>query len=310
MKLKRHIPLLAAALAFALLPQLVGLLGMKYLLIQLTMSAFYVMVCLGLSLLMGYAGQISMGQAGFFAIGGYASALLSTAGLDPRLSLACAVALAGGVAFLIGMPVLRLKGHYLAMATLGFGVIVEKIVRGTPELGGSDGISSVPAFELIEGIGIAGGRSNREMSYYVAWAIVLLGVLLLSNLLNSRAGRALKAIHGSEEAAQAMGVDVARHKLGAFVLAAVFAAVAGSLLTHYNESIGPGEAGVMKSVRYVAIVAIGGMDRLWGSLLAGLVLNFLSLRGVFGVYDDAVFGLILVLVMLFSGEKARAKGRA
>ena len=115
-------------------------------------------------------------------------------------------------------------------------------------------------------------------------------MLLLLNLVHSRVGRALRAIHGAEDAASAMGVDTARFKLATFVLRAALAAVAGVLLTHYNGGIGPSEASIMKSVRYVAIVAVGGMANLWGTLVASAVLNFLSLRGVFGTYDDAVFG--------------------
>ena len=119
------------------------------------------------------------------------------------------------------------------------------------------------------------------------------------NLIHSRVGRALRSIHGSEEAAAAVGVDTARSKLATFVLAAVLAALGGALLTHYNGSIGPSEASAMKSVRYVAIVAVGGMDNLWGALAMGVVLNFMSLRGVFGRFDDAVFAGILLGVMLF-----------
>ncbi|MFC1827928.1 branched-chain amino acid ABC transporter permease, partial [Thermodesulfobacteriota bacterium] len=117
-----------------------------------------------------------------------------------------------------------------------------------------------------------------------------------------RVGRALRSIHGAEEAANAMGVNTARYKLYIFVLSAVFAAIAGVFVTHYNGGIGPSEAGVMKSVRYVAIVAVGGMANIWGALIMGIVLNFLSLRGVFGSYDDAVFGVILVIIMLFAPE--------
>jgi branched-chain amino acid transport system permease protein len=97
-----------------------------------------------------------------------------------------------------------------------------------------------------------------------------------------------------------MGIDTARYKLNLFVISAVFAAVAGIFLTHYNGGIGPSEASIMKSVRYVAIVAMGGMSNLWGAILASVTLNFLSLRGYFGSYDEAVFGSILVLVMLFA----------
>jgi branched-chain amino acid transport system permease protein len=140
------------------------------------------------------------------------------------------------------------------------------------------------------------------MNYYVAWGSVTAGVVFLLNLIHSRTGRALAAIHGAEDAAEAMGIPTAKYKLNIFVLSAVFAALAGVLLTHYNGGIGPSEASVMKSVRYVAIVAIGGMANLWGSLFMSLILNYLSLRGYFGTYDDAVFGCILILIMLFAPD--------
>ena len=139
-------------------------------------------------------------------------------------------------------------------------------------------------------------------NYYIAWGMVVVAVILLLNLIHSRVGRALRSIHGAEEAANAMGVNTARYKLYIFVLSAVFAAIAGVFVTHYNGGIGPSEAGVMKSVRYVAIVAVGGMANIWGALIMGIVLNFFSLRGVFGSYDDAVFGIILVIIMLFAPE--------
>jgi branched-chain amino acid transport system permease protein len=119
-------------------------------------------------------------------------------------------------------------------------------------------------------------------------------MLLLGNLVRSRTGRALRAIHGAEDAAKAMGVDAARLKVRIFVLAAAMAALAGVLITHYVGGIGPSETSVMKSVRYVAMVAVGGMGSLWGALSATAVLEFLSLRGVFGG--------ILLLVMLFAPD--------
>ncbi|HPL15574.1 MAG TPA: branched-chain amino acid ABC transporter permease, partial [Spirochaetota bacterium] len=136
------------------------------------------------------------------------------------------------------------------------------------------------------------------------------------NLIDSRVGRALRSIHGSEEAANAMGIDTARYKLFIFVLSAVFACVAGVFLTHFNGGIGPSEADVMKSVSYVAIVAVGGMANLWGALIMGVILNYLSLRGYFGSYDEFVFGSILIVIMLFVPEgllrmeNARALARA
>jgi branched-chain amino acid transport system permease protein len=302
MGIKRYIPVAALVLAAGIIPLLTRAFHADYLLTQLTMSAYYALVALGLCLLLGYAGQISLGQAGFFAIGAYASALLSKAGIDPRLSFVAALSIAAIVAFLIGLPVLRLKGHYLAMATLGFGLVVEKIARGLKLFGGADGISDVPAFPILASLSISGGRASRLPNFVIAFIILAAALALLVNLLQSRAGRALRALHGNEEAAKAMGVDTTRAKLSVFVIAAVLAAAAGSLLTHYNGSIGPGEASVMKSIRYLSIVAVGGLSSFGGTLAVSLLLNFLSLRGAFGFYDDAFFGAILVLVMLLAPD--------
>jgi len=131
---------------------------------------------------------------------------------------------------------------------------------------------------------------------------VIAAMLLAINLVHSRIGRALRSIHQNEEAAHSLGVDTYRYKLFTFVLSALFAAAGGVLLTHYNGSIGPSEVTVLKSVRYVVIVTVGGMANLWGVLFMGILLNFLSLRGVFGSYDDAVFGAILIAIMLFAPQ--------
>lgn len=313
--------------------------GNVYHLTQLTMSAYYSLVVLGLCILTGYAGQISIGHAGFFAIGGYLSALLTTHDLSahggrivsaltatgiltrrpdlyggelltvhPWPAAVFAVLAVVAVAYAIGGPVLKLKGHYLAMATLGFGIIVYRIVLGTELVGAADGIHDVPAFPLFPGVEVTGKSSLRLVNYYVAWGSVVLGMAFLLNLVRSRVGRALASIHGAEDAAEAMGIPTARYKLKIFVVSAAFAAVAGVLLTHYNGGIGPSESSVMKSVRYLAIVAIGGMANLWGALSMSLVLNYLSLRGYFGTYDDAVFGVILILVMLFAPDGLLRKG--
>jgi branched-chain amino acid transport system permease protein len=177
-------------------------------------------------------------------------------------------------------------------------LIIYRVVLGTGFLGEADGITGVPAFPLF-GLEVSGSLAKRIPNYYIAWVLVLLAMLLAMNLIRSRVGRALRSIHGSEVAARAMGIDTARYKLATFVLSAVFAAVGGIFLTHYNGSIGPSEVTGMKSVRYVAIVAVGGMDNLWGALLMSVLLNFLSLRGYFGSYDDAVFAAILLVIMLF-----------
>jgi branched-chain amino acid transport system permease protein len=269
---------------------------------QLTMAAWYTLVALGLCLLMGYAGQVSMGHAGFFAIGGYTAAVISTAGMPPWLSVPAGVGVTAAVALLVGIPVLRLKGHYLAMATLAFGFIVSRIILGTPMFGQADGISDIPAYPLLAGVAISGRRAFRVDNFYIAWAAVIVGLVLALNLVRSRTGRALRAIHGDEEAAAASGINVSKYKLAVFVLSAVYAGLAGACLAHFNGGIGPGEAGIMKSVRYVALVAAGGMANLWGTLCASTLLTFLSLRGAFGLFDDAVFGGLLVSIMLFAPE--------
>ncbi|MCF6334641.1 MAG: branched-chain amino acid ABC transporter permease [Spirochaetales bacterium] len=332
--MKRYSPLLILAGTVIVIQLLTLITGKAFLLTQLTMSAYYVLVAAGLCMVMGYAGQISLGQAGFFAIGGYTTAFLTTIDfsgktatavykildsmglliskenlygdtvihISPWISLLAAVIIAAGTAYFLGVPVLRLKGHYLAMATMGFGIIIYRIVLGTPFLGEADGITNVPEFIIFPGVNVSGDFTSRVGNYYIAWLLVIVGMFLLLNLINSRVGRALRSLHGSEDAADSMGVDTARYKVNVFVIGAVFAAVAGFFMTHYNGGIGPSEAGVAKSVRYVAIVAVGGMANLWGSLVMGLVLNFLSLRGVFGHFDDAVFGVILVLMMMFMPE--------
>ena len=308
--------------------------GAPYHLTQLTMTAYYSLLIAGLCMLIGYAGQISLGHAGFFAIGGYVSAFLTTHNLaahkglaivsllrkagmiversdlyggnllviHPWLACVAAVLLAVAIAYVVGGPVLKLRGHYLAMATLGFGIIIYRVALGSELLGAADGISDVPGFPLPFGLTVSGNSSVRVSNYYLAWGLVILGMVLLLNLTHSRVGRALSALHGAEDAAGAMGIPTARYKLNTFVLSAAYASLAGVLLTHYNGGIGPSEASVMKSVRYVAIVAIGGMANLWGALLMSLVLNYLSLRGYFGTYDDAVFGGILILIMLFAPD--------
>jgi branched-chain amino acid transport system permease protein len=332
--LRRYLPLGVLVLAAAALHAALVALGAPYCMTQLTMAAGYSLVVIGLCLLVGYAGQASLGHAAFFAIGGYTSAVLTTTDLLPYAGSAWAAALDGLglllerqdaygrtivhvsppaalfaallaaalVAFVVGIPVLRLRGHYLAMATLGFGIIVHRVLLGTPAFGGADGISGVPPFPILGSLEVSGSPALRVGNYYLAWLLVAAAVALSINLVRSRVGRALRAIHENEEAALSLGIAAARCKLAVFVLSAVLAAAGGVFLTHFIGGIGPSEAGVMKSVRYLAIVAVGGMAHIWGTLFMGILLNFLSLRGVFGSYDDAVFGGILIAIMLFAPQ--------
>lgn len=330
--LRMYGPVVAAAVAVVVLQLGLSASNAPYYMTQITMSVYYALVVVGLCLLMGYAGQASLGHAGFFAVGGYTAAVLTTFNMgayrdtvviswcrtlglmvekqdlyghpllcfSPWPACVAALILTGLVALLIGVPVIRLKGHYLAMATLGFGLIIQRIAQGAPILGQADGISNVPPFKLFAGLEVNGRALFRIQNYYIAWTVVLVALVLAINLVHSRVGRALRSIHENEEAAHSLGVNTYRCKLTTFIISALFAAVGGVLLTHYNGSIGPSEVMVMKSVRYVAIVAVGGMANLWGAMLMGVLLSFLSLRGVFGSYDDLVFGSILVVMMLFA----------
>jgi branched-chain amino acid transport system permease protein len=324
--------LLALVVAVQLLTRAAGC---EPYLTQLSMTAYYTVVALGLCLLMGYAGQISLGHAAFFALGGYTSAILTSLpcgapGASPRtawferigtlvvqqdlytgdrmlvpapwVAFPAALLVAGFVAVLIGYPALRLKGHYLAMATLGFGLIVYRLVLGRNITGSPDGISSVPPWRILPGVVLCSKSEYRVANYYFAWGFLTLVLVFLLNVVDSRFGRALRSIHDGENAANAMGVNTAAHKLKAFVLSAVLAAAAGSFLTHYTGGIGPSETGVMKSVRYVALVAAGGMANLWGTLAISSVLTFLSLRDCFGSYDNAVFGGMLIAIVSLTPE--------
>jgi len=308
--------------------------GTEYYLTQLTMSLYYAVVVMGLCLLMGHAGQVSLGHGAFFALGGYTSAILTTHDLtrfngapwygwlkqahvfmlredaygaqvtvmSPWAAFGAAVLGTFLVASLIGYPALRLRGHYLAMATLGFGLIVNKIVLGSTITGAADGINAVPEWRLGLGLTVSGKRALRVENYYIACGLVLVLLVLLHNLIRSRVGRALQAIHDRETAANAMGINTAAYKLKVFVLSALLAATAGVLFTHYTAGIGPSEAGALKSVRYVALAAAGGMANLWGVTGISTALNYGSLRGWFASYDNAVFGAVLILIISLAPE--------
>jgi branched-chain amino acid transport system permease protein len=298
------------------------------------MALYYAIVVMGLCLLMGYAGQVSLGHGAFFAIGGYTSAVLTThdfspfkdaawAGwlkqshllvakqdlygnavmtFSPWAAFVAALLATFFIACLIGYPALRLRGHYLAMATLGFGLIVSKMLLGSSITGAADGINGVPEWKLVGGLAVTGKSAARVQNYYIACGLALLVLLLLRNLVHSRVGRALQAIHDRETAANAMGIDTAAYKLKVFVLSALLAAMAGAFFTHYTGGIGPSEAGALKSIRYVALAAAGGMANLWGVTIMSVALNYFSLRGWFGSYDNAVFGALLILIISLAPE--------
>ena len=285
--------LLALSLAIVVLPLA---LANDYFYDVAILVALNAIVCVGLNLLIGYAGQISLGHAGFFALGGYGSAILSAShGWPTWLSMLSSCAAVGALAFVVGRPTLRLKGHYLAMATLGLGVIIA-IVLSTEDgiTGGPDGMS-VPALALF-GWAVRGERSW----YWIAGAALLLAVWLAQNLIESPAGRALRALHGSEIAAETVGIDSARCKLSVFVISAVFAAVAGALTAHYAGFITPARASFMHSVELVIMVVFGGMASIFGAVVGAAILTALpQLLTVLKDYEMMVFGAVLIATMVF-----------
>jgi len=252
--------------------------------------------CVGLNLLIGYAGQISLGHAGFFGLGAYGSALLASRyGLPPLAALAVAVGAVALLAWAIGRPILRLKGHALAMATLGFGIIVSVVIANEDQVtGGPDGMTVVPLSAL--GYTLAGEKAW----YWVIGATLLAAVWLAHNLIESPRGRALRALHGSEDAAGALGIDDARHKLSAFVISAVFAALAGAMAAHYSGFITPSKASFVHSIELVTMVVFGGMASTLGAVVGAAVLTTLpQLLTVFKEYEMVLLGGVMMLTMIF-----------
>lgn len=258
------------------------------------------LIVIGLSLLMGYAGQVSLGHAAFYGLGAYTSGILTAKyGLSPVSALFCAQAVTLLAALIIGVPSLRLKGHYLAMATLGFGVIVYVIFKEMIELtGGPSGLVGIPPLE------IAGFTFLESRKYYFLFSgVLLLALLLALHLAHSPFGRALLALHDSEAATMALGYDTGRLKLIVFLLSASLAGLAGSLYAHFAMFISPMSFTFIHSVKFVTMVVIGGVASLWGALLGAALLSVLpEVLTVFEDYDVLVFGLILVVIMIFLPE--------
>ena len=256
----------------------------------------FALAVVGLNLLMGFAGQVSLGHAGFLGIGAYSVAIGPVHfGAPSWLCLFAGAIFSGAVAFAVGRPILRLKGHYLAVATLGFGLLVAIVLTNEAGwTGGPDGMS-VPALTLF------GWRVHgSDAWYWIAGATFVGGFLLALNLMESPTGRALQAIHDSEIAARVLGIDVARAKLTIFIISAVYASVAGSYLALFNGLVTPDEAGFLRSIELVAMVVLGGMGSIFGSLVGAAVLVVLpQVLTVFHEYEQALLGLIVMVFMIF-----------
>ncbi len=259
----------------------------------------------GIVILTGYAGQISLGHAGFAGIGAYACALAPAHfGIHPALAVVLGAAISGLLAWLVGRPILRLKGYYLGVATLGLGILISMMLNNERQLTrGPDGID-VPELgmrALLKGWGL--DLTNGQFWYYFCGLCMILGAWLALNLHNSPSGRALRALHGSEIAARTVGVDVARMKLQAFVISAVYASVSGSLLALQNKFITPDVAGFMHSIEMVTMAVLGGVGSVLGAIFGAAILTLLpQVLTIFAEYEQLVLGLVMMLVMIFLRE--------
>jgi len=246
---------------------------------------------------MGYAGQVSLGHAAFWGLGAYVSGVLTAKfAWPPLLALVASVVGTCVVALAVGLPTLRLKGHYLAMATLGVGVIFHSLfVQFAGLTGGPSGLVDVPSF-AVGSISI----DTTIKNYYFIWAWVAIGLLGALNLGQSRMGRALNAIKGSDVAAECLGVNTYRYKVIIFILSAAYAAVAGSLYVHYINFVAPDTFGFMNSVLLLTMVVVGGIGSFWGPVIGASILTLLPeyLRAYEGL-EVVLYGLILVAVMMF-----------
>jgi branched-chain amino acid transport system permease protein len=291
--LKRHYGLLVLAGVLLALPLVLPNNYYYDIVIRMAINAIIV---LGLNLLIGFAGQISLGHAGFVGVGAYASAILpSHFGWHPIFAMLAGAAIASAIAAIVARPIFRLKGHYLAMATLGLGIIIAIVIKNEAAYtGGPDGMPVVA-------LGLMGFSISGEKQWY--WVVA--GTLLFSfwaakNLIDSPFGRALRALHGSEVASQVMGVDVVRYKVAIFVLSAFFASLMGSVTAHYIGFVTPNIADFFHSIELVTMVVIGGMASIYGSLIGAVLLTALpQALSTFEGWETVAFGSILMFSMIF-----------
>ena len=257
----------------------------------------YYTVCIGLSLIFGLGGQLSLAQAAFYGIGAYTSALLSTKLHVPVfIGFAASILVSGTVGWLLAAPILRLRTVYLAMATLAFGDILITLIRENRDItGGSTGIINLPSpsigsFEF----------NSPERYFYLVWAVALVASLIARNIIRSRIGLGLRALADTEIGAASCGIDVARYKTWMFALGAVFAGIAGALYVHYLSFISPDSFTVSFSILMVMILALGGKDTLLGALLGAIAVTVLPIMlSGYESYSELIFGVLFLAIVMF-----------
>lgn len=254
------------------------------------------LAAVGLNVLMGQAGQVSLGHAGFFGIGAYAVAIgPAHFGVPSWAALLIGCLISAVLAYLVGRPILKLRGHYLAIATLGLGVLVALVI--TTESRWTGGPDGMPVAKLT----LFGWRASGSYTWYwITGGLLVLGTWIALNLYDTPTGRAFRALHDSEVAARVAGIDVARFKLQAFVIAAVYASLAGSVLAMMNGFVSPDQAGFLHSVEMVTMVVLGGLGSVVGSIVGAAVLVTLpQLLTVFQEYEHLLLGFIIIVAMIF-----------
>jgi branched-chain amino acid transport system permease protein len=272
----------------------------------------YALVALGLVLLTGVGGLMSFGQAAFVGVGAYTTAYLTTsqqlpgwlafAGGSPWLALGIGLMITAVVALLLGYLTLRLSGHYLPLGTIAWGISLYFLFGNLDFLGGHSGINSIPAIQLFGGLEIKSGRQF----YYLIWLVLLAAMWATSNLLDSREGRAIRALKGGGLMAEAMGVDTARSKVVIFVIAALFACVSGWLYAHLQRFVNPTPFGLQIGIEYLFMAVVGGAANVWGAVVGAGLITILKqwlqdwlprIFGASGSFEVIVFGIMMVLVL-------------
>jgi branched-chain amino acid transport system permease protein len=261
-------------------------------------AGIHVLLTLGLNLVMGYTGQVSLGHAAFYGVGAYGSGVLTTKlGMNPWLAAAAALGISMVIALVIGIPSLHLEGYYLSVATLGFGIILQiAFIEMATLTGGPSGLVGIPELSLF------GVPLNTDLRYYVlVWLVV--GVMLVGafRLVDSRLGRALRAIGADETAARLSGINTWAAKVQIFVIAAGIASLGGSLYAHYITFLSPDSFGFMFSVELIVMVVVGGTRSIWGSVVGAVLLTVLPeyLRALKD-YDVLVYGVIVIVVVMWA----------
>ena len=270
----------------------------SYLLSVLIFAGIWSIMLIGFDVLVGYCGQLSLGHNAFFAVGAYSAGILAVKFnfQQPLLAMAIGVGISLVLAWIIGLPSLRLKGYYLAIATLGFGLVINNFIVGLNELtGGASGLNFIPSFKL------AGFTFDTDIRFYfLVWFFVAVTLLVSLNLVKSRFGRAFMAIQEEETFASMMRIPVSRYKLFAFLYSAVCASIAGSLYAHYAGTITPEGFGFMISIHMVVMLFLGGKGTIWGGIIGAVFLKLLS-EGLtaFQEYEMPIWAAIFIMVLIF-----------